>query len=66
MAKSNQESHRDGGADGATKPAGDNRRAGDVDGNAAAGNPKSKGVKNPADEPGAQGEPSPVDDGPSE
>jgi hypothetical protein len=31
--------------------AGDNRRAGDTDGNAAGGNSKSKGATNPADQP---------------
>lgn len=34
---------------------GDNRRAGDTDGNAAAGNSKSKGVTQPADEPPTKG-----------
>ena len=32
--------------------AGDNRRAGDTDGNAVGGNSKSKGATNPADEHG--------------
>jgi len=32
------------------KQSGDNRRAGDDDGNAASGNSKSPGVNNPADE----------------
>ena len=33
------------------QPAGDNRRAGDTDGNASGGNSKSKGAANPAAEP---------------
>jgi hypothetical protein len=34
----------------APQQAGDNRRAGDTDGNAVGGNSKSKGAENPADE----------------
>lgn len=34
-----------------SQAAGDNRRAHDLDGNSAAGNSKSKGPTNPADEP---------------
>ena len=34
------------------KPVGDNRRAGDTDGNAAAGNTKAEGANNPANPPG--------------
>jgi hypothetical protein len=33
------------------QPAGDNRRAGDTDGNLSGGNSKSKGATNPADQP---------------
>jgi hypothetical protein len=41
------------GHDDASQPAGDNRGAGDTDGNVAADNPRSKGAINPADQPTA-------------
>jgi len=38
----------------APQPPGDNRRAGDTDGNASDGSTKSKGATNPAEEPAAK------------
>ena len=37
------------------QPAGDNRRAGDTDGNASDGSTKSKGATNPPDQPSEKG-----------
>jgi hypothetical protein len=39
------------GESGEAQPVGDNRRAGDTDGNSAGGNSQSKGPTNPADPP---------------
>jgi len=51
VAKSKSENTNSTGTNDVTvKESGDNRRAGDDDGNAASGNSKSPGVDNPADE----------------
>jgi hypothetical protein len=47
----NEEKQHKNQADDAPQQAGDNRRAGDTDGNASGGNSKSKGVPNPAEAP---------------
>ena len=44
------EAHREAERQGHAQPAGDNRRAGDTDGNAEGGDSKSKGATNPADQ----------------
>jgi hypothetical protein len=50
MAKLRTEDRPEGDRKDSSQPVGDNRRAGDLDGNAAGGNSKSKGATNPPDQ----------------
>jgi hypothetical protein len=56
MARPQSEARREDEREKPPQAAGDNRRAGDTDGNAEGGNSKSKGATNPVDQPAPAGE----------